>query len=914
MKEPMSAYSVFLSHNSQDKEFVKRVEHVLEQAGHKCFLDEYIGPGEDWLSKLDSSLTQFKFFILFIGSYGMGPWQKQEADSTLQRMALGEDIVFLPVLLPGIHPEQLENFNIFFHGKNALRWNEQYAHQCLNVLIAVIEGSDPSHIRQLLKQANIPSDLYASINQNFSGIHISFDGNDCSVIQGRGKKSLKIPSKPGVIDINNVQSVLNWEFRLTPLLGRDTELQVLLDWSRPNIPHRERHGLDLQIHTITGEGGAGKTRLAFELCEVLRKQGWAAGEAQGLAGEWFTTAQPESAGTLLVIDYPEKYPHSVSRFLSALYTSALIGTFRILLLSRDIRYIEPLLGKCAAVHNSSMLEHFHQCKNISAWEFYRQVQQTLRGDENRQKELTLLTEGALTNWLAQYNIAPLPLYLIAIALHRELDRKPVFREISLGDIFNELVEREVRTIEQEACNILGEDGRNKGIHGWCLLKALAAVSSGLDENAIDTMAKLSVDYQCPLPNSTDIKRSSLWQASQKMGGTGRIAPVQPEIFAAAFLHYCLWNFAGQHACHYLLAAFETNEDLFNSLSNYGRIHYDAAQRLGFNWPQEPLIHKLLTDETRQEIYCLALQENYLSPALQAISLPLTKARVELYEQLAEHNFSVYAPDLASNLHNFSIHLGKADKRDAALTASQRAVELYEQLAEKDFAAYALGLARSLMNLSVRLADANKPDDALIASQRTVELYEQLAEKDFAAYAPDLAGSLNNLSVDLAEGDKPDAALSSSQRAVELYEQLAGKDFATYAPDLASSLHNLSIHLSKAGERDAALTAIQRAVEIDEQLSRQNFAAYAPDLTGSLMYLSASLAEAGKRDAALTANQRAVELYELLARQNFASYAPDLVSSLNKLSVCLIEAGDPFESKNAVQHAAMIRKQLASQAD
>ena len=71
-------------------------------------------------------------------------------------------------------------------------------------------------------------------------------------------------------------SLLRWNYRLVETLyGRERDLEEILKWaeSSPNRP---------SARLITGEGGAGKTRLAATVAQILRDRGWTAGFIESL--------------------------------------------------------------------------------------------------------------------------------------------------------------------------------------------------------------------------------------------------------------------------------------------------------------------------------------------------------------------------------------------------------------------------------------------------------------------------------------------------------------------------------------------------------------------------------------------------------------------------------------------------------
>ena len=93
------------------------------------------------------------------------------------------------------------------------------------------------------------------------------------------------------------------ELRATDLVGRAEELAPLKLWLGLR---RERR--DIAVHCLTGQAGAGKTRLAIELCEWAEQQGWSAGFVRQEELERFHQSHHPSEWrwqrpTLVVMDY-----------------------------------------------------------------------------------------------------------------------------------------------------------------------------------------------------------------------------------------------------------------------------------------------------------------------------------------------------------------------------------------------------------------------------------------------------------------------------------------------------------------------------------------------------------------------------------------------------------------------------------
>gem|GEM_PF-5448966 len=279
----------------------------------------------------------------------------------------------------------------------------------------------------------------------------------------------------------------------------------------------------------------------------------------------------------------------------------------------------------------------------------------------------------------------------------------------------------------------------------------------------------------------------------------------------------------------------------------------------------------------------------LDAALPRFALPLLDLSLAVARRVADT--AADPAEQANALNNLAIRLSETGDRAGALEPARRAVEIYEQLARANPAAYLPVLATSLNNLATFLSETGDRAGALEPARRAVEIREQLARANPAAYLPDLASSLNTLANGLSETGDRAGALEPARRAVEIREQLARANPAAYLPVLASSLNNLANRLSETGDRAGALEPARRAVEIREQLARANPAAYLPVLASSLNNLATFLSETGDRAGALEPARRAIEIYEQLARANPAAYLPDLATSLWTMGDVARAAGD-----------------------
>ena len=260
--------------------------------------------------------------------------------------------------------------------------------------------------------------------------------------------------------------------------------------------------------------------------------------------------------------------------------------------------------------------------------------------------------------------------------------------------------------------------------------------------------------------------------------------------------------------------------------------------------------------------------------------------------------------------NLSIRLSDVGERKAALVAAREAEKLYRALAEASPQAYTPRLAMSLNNLANILSEVGERGEALRGAREAVELYRVLAEVSPAAYTPDLAMSLNNLANILSKVGEQDEALVAAREAVELYRGLAKASSAAYNPHLAGSLNNLASFLSGVGERNEALVAAREAVELYRRLAEVSPAAYTPDLAMSLTNLAIRLSAVGERNEALVAAREAVRLRRALVEASPAAYTPRLAGSLNTLANRLSAVGERNEALVAAREAVELYRGLA----
>lgn len=95
----MTNFDVFLCHNSEDKPAIKQIANQLKELGIRPWLDEWeLRPGQSWQWVLEQQIEQIASAAVFVGSAGLGPWQREEIYAFLQEFQQRSCPV-IPVLL-----------------------------------------------------------------------------------------------------------------------------------------------------------------------------------------------------------------------------------------------------------------------------------------------------------------------------------------------------------------------------------------------------------------------------------------------------------------------------------------------------------------------------------------------------------------------------------------------------------------------------------------------------------------------------------------------------------------------------------------------------------------------------------------------------------------------------------------------
>jgi len=690
-----------------------------------------------------------------------------------------------------------------------------------------------------------------------------------------------LPPNPSLL------ALLSWHTRVSQFAGRTRELEILQTWAMgPQA---------VMVKFMVGAGGTGKSRLAAEFAEILKKHGWAAGFVDLRKPSQFLL---DRNGTLLIVDYPEENHDGFTELLRDLTNLSLDSKLRLLILTRrgigdwwddirgsnaaDIVDIEQIdLGRLDA-----LASHAVYCSALEriATEF-----------ETIPPPLSL---EALSAWIRQAPVNKRPLFILAAAVHSALHPSDEVVRYSGSEVMCAVVDREIDRLRR-----IAKGRQAQGSLVFARLLATAAITGEIPLLSVVEMAE-TPELQLGFAPGADIEEEL--KAAGLLSDRSVRAP-QPDIAAAAFV---VRVFSANSRTAPALVWASLQVDVERGLDHFGRLSYDAEIVLGIKdnciskWLAEAVsgdadkcrilepffadkdralgwleadveVNRTLVAETTDDAEKTRLLNN-LSTALSEIgdnagALAAIEECVGILRRLSEVNATKYEPDLAAALGNLSVYLSAAEGRGGELEAIRECMEIMRRLAQVDPMKHGRGLAISLHNLCAALGKVNDNEGALAAILECEQILRRLVEADRTRYERGLARCLHNESVLLgAIGDSP-TALKVARNSVEILRRLSDDNPCKYEPDLAMSLDNLSTQLGAVGDFADALNASRESVEIRRRLAAANPVGHEPDLAESLNSLSNRLSDAGDVQGALRMGFECLEVYGRLAEVDPAKY-------------------------------------------
>ncbi len=101
---------IFGSYNRNDRAKVAMIAEELASRGIEIWLDPSLRPGDFFVSTLEEKIANAEAAVVFVGSDGLGPWQRQEVSILVRNHIAGKLHTLVPALLDGATGENAGGF------------------------------------------------------------------------------------------------------------------------------------------------------------------------------------------------------------------------------------------------------------------------------------------------------------------------------------------------------------------------------------------------------------------------------------------------------------------------------------------------------------------------------------------------------------------------------------------------------------------------------------------------------------------------------------------------------------------------------------------------------------------------------------------------------------------------------------
>ncbi|MEH1826182.1 MAG: TIR domain-containing protein [Nostoc sp.] len=152
-------FDVFLAHNSKDKPEVRKIFEELKKCGLNPWFDEdAIPPGRSFQKEIQEIILKVESAAIFIGSEGLGDWQRAELKILMQQ-CIKKKIILIPVLLIDDEPNKLLNKEPFLQQFRWVQFSSKVDRKvALDLLVWGIRNEKPKSLHEEKKPGKIPKE------------------------------------------------------------------------------------------------------------------------------------------------------------------------------------------------------------------------------------------------------------------------------------------------------------------------------------------------------------------------------------------------------------------------------------------------------------------------------------------------------------------------------------------------------------------------------------------------------------------------------------------------------------------------------------------------------------------------------------------------------------------------------------
>jgi tetratricopeptide (TPR) repeat protein len=529
---------------------------------------------------------------------------------------------------------------------------------------------------------------------------------------------------------------------------------------------------------VTGDAGAGKTRLARQLTNELSANGWQPlWVPPGSESDAIEAAQTTGEPCVLIVDYAETRS-GLAGLLNDLATDHDGPDLRVLLLARSAgEWWQQLLA--SAERQATSLLEAHTPMTLGpvlaaggpqelfddAVTAFAQKMEIARPDAS----------------LALTEVDPVVLVVHAAALLAVVDSatgvRPQDQAVSGQQVIEALLKHEARY--------------------W----ARTAASRGLDLDV--SVLRLAVALACMIGADSEAAAMALLARVPDLDSAerrGRVARLLHDLYPAPRANDTQeseWlgplrpdRLAEQLVTGELASRPELIPPLFSELD-------DARATRALT----VLARAAVTDDR-----AVGVLRSALAADLDNLAVPALSVAVETTQMLGDLLNQVMSAEPVSR--ETLMRIGAALPYPSSALAAPAAV-VFRRLA--DGSADGGQRARYLMNLSNRLGELDRPEEALTAIEEAERVLRGLAADQPDPFLYDYAWALTNRAGRLARLRRLNESLDDAQHAADIFRQLAQNHPDAFLPEIAVSLNNQSMSLANSGQREEALTAMGAAL-------------------------------------------------------------------------------------------------------
>jgi len=718
---------------------------------------------------------------------------------------------------------------------------------------------------------------------------------------------------------------------VVPFSARHSHLSRLLSWA--DGPQ------DFSSIIVSGIGGAGKTRIAVELCKELNDEGWLC----GFINNRLPPATPRThtgEGLMLVVDYADGRVTQLAELVTLLASTPDSGKVRLLLLVRtseqDPHAIRARFGTQGALLKSVADSAQVLALDAIPLDIHERRDLFNAASDAFATDLVTPRESGSTNLTDDTFASPLAVTIEAyLASTGDSQLAP-----SLDGLLERLVAHEDRHW-QHLGEDLGLDSKSRRI-----LAALTTVADPDDLSSASVFIR-AIDRFSTV-SSERIYRLVEYVAQVSTNGERLWNPPQPDRLAEhlfsttianelTLLRKCL-DGSHERSAHRTIGLFCSLADCYPvsraSLAQIASEQFLDLITLAASESEEGSAvdgnpHELASllstcfeelditnDQARAALSLLSAKNRFLlrlrieaqrhlvdagkrtdeltvehAEHLEGLTVDLFEAGF-LVEALspareAEAMYRLLGADsstegLGKMSHSQSLrHLGALNAQSGSLelglTQLREALALVESSFDVADPSHWIHLALTKSNLAGPLASAGHLAEAIASIDDALVAFDKGGRVDGSG----VAGCLINKSKMLAASERPTEALEDAETAVRMLRSLDDAEPYTVTPLLAASLHNLSFVLQSNGSHSDAEEAQRECVQIYRRLIVENRAAYSPSLAMALYNQGLAQQALGRPEDALRSLLESESLYQRLA--SFSS--GDYLALYREVGVC-----------------------------